>query len=117
MLLIFFMKKSMTSPYQNTYTYKSLGYLRMIPACVLETVFLELFIPDSQLPHISHNPILPLCRWDFCFHKGSVIEHIDGHTDIVHKLLYHHWLPWSDLCLFFVLIEHLFISLQDINVA
>lgn len=46
-----------------------------------------------------------------------MIEHIDGHTDIVHKLLYHHWLPWSDLCLFFVLIDHLFISLQDINVA
>lgn len=34
-------------------------------------------------------------EWDFCFHKGSVIEHIDGHTDIVHKLLYHHWLPWG----------------------
>lgn len=34
-------------------------------------------------------------EWDFCLHKGSVIEHIDGHTDIVHKLLYHHWLPWG----------------------
>ncbi|GFP82487.1 protein enhanced disease resistance 2-like [Phtheirospermum japonicum] len=30
-------------------------------------------------------------EWDFCFHKGSVIEHLDGHTDIVHKLLYRHW--------------------------
>nr|GMD28422.1 protein ENHANCED DISEASE RESISTANCE 2-like isoform X1 [Ipomoea batatas] len=26
-------------------------------------------------------------EWDFCFYKGSVIEHLDGHTDIVHKLL------------------------------
>ncbi|XP_042042035.1 protein ENHANCED DISEASE RESISTANCE 2-like [Salvia splendens] len=34
-------------------------------------------------------------EWDFCFHKGSVIEHIDGHTDIVHKLLFHDWLPWG----------------------
>ncbi|XP_057781812.1 protein ENHANCED DISEASE RESISTANCE 2-like isoform X1 [Salvia miltiorrhiza] len=34
-------------------------------------------------------------EWDFCFHKGSVIEHIDGHNDIVHKLLYHDWLPWG----------------------
>lgn len=25
-----------------------------------------------------------------------MIEHLDGHTDIVHMLLYHHWLPWSD---------------------
>ncbi|KAL8516007.1 hypothetical protein ACS0TY_014616 [Phlomoides rotata] len=34
-------------------------------------------------------------EWDFCFHKGSVIEHLDGHTDIVHKLLDRHWLPWG----------------------
>ncbi|KAL3623979.1 hypothetical protein CASFOL_032795 [Castilleja foliolosa] len=34
-------------------------------------------------------------EWDFCFRKGSVIEHLDGHTDIVHKLLYRHWLPWG----------------------
>ncbi|KAL0436908.1 UNVERIFIED_CONTAM: protein ENHANCED DISEASE RESISTANCE 2 [Sesamum radiatum] len=32
-------------------------------------------------------------EWDFCFYKGSVIEHLDGHTDIVHKILYRHWLP------------------------
>lgn len=67
MLLIFFMKKSMTSPFQNTYTYKSLGYLRMIPACVLETVFLELFIPDSQLPHNSHNPFYCCADGTFVF--------------------------------------------------
>ncbi|KAK6138090.1 hypothetical protein DH2020_028180 [Rehmannia glutinosa] len=34
-------------------------------------------------------------EWDFCFYKGSVIEHLDGHSDIVHKLLYRHWLPWG----------------------
>lgn len=34
-------------------------------------------------------------EWDFCFYQGSVIEHLDGHTDIVHKLLYRHWLPWG----------------------
>ncbi|GER27376.1 pleckstrin homology (PH) and lipid-binding STARTdomain-containing protein [Striga asiatica] len=34
-------------------------------------------------------------EWDFSFHKGSVIDHLDGHTDIVHKLLYRHWLPWG----------------------
>ncbi|XP_051120733.1 protein ENHANCED DISEASE RESISTANCE 2-like [Andrographis paniculata] len=34
-------------------------------------------------------------EWDFCFYQGSVIEHLDGHTDIVHKLLYQDWLPWG----------------------
>ncbi|THG13431.1 hypothetical protein TEA_020968 [Camellia sinensis var. sinensis] len=34
-------------------------------------------------------------EWDFCFYKGSVIEHVDGHTDIVHKLLNIDWLPWG----------------------
>ncbi|KZV39761.1 protein ENHANCED DISEASE RESISTANCE 2-like [Dorcoceras hygrometricum] len=35
-------------------------------------------------------------EWDFCFDKGCVIEHADGHTDIIHKLLHRHWLPWHD---------------------
>ncbi|TYI35002.1 hypothetical protein ES332_A03G046200v1 [Gossypium tomentosum] len=34
-------------------------------------------------------------EWDFCFYKGSVVEHLDGHTDIVHKQLYSDWLPWG----------------------
>lgn len=34
-------------------------------------------------------------EWDFCYYKGSVIEHLDGHTDIVHKLLNQDWLPWG----------------------
>ncbi|XP_059659495.1 protein ENHANCED DISEASE RESISTANCE 2-like isoform X2 [Cornus florida] len=34
-------------------------------------------------------------EWDFCFYKGSVIEHLDGHTDIIHKLLYGDWLSWG----------------------
>ncbi|TYI16127.1 hypothetical protein ES332_A08G233300v1 [Gossypium tomentosum] len=34
-------------------------------------------------------------QWDFCFYKGCVVEHLDGHTDIVHKQLYSDWLPWA----------------------
>ncbi|KAK4430914.1 protein ENHANCED DISEASE RESISTANCE 2-like [Sesamum alatum] len=34
-------------------------------------------------------------EWDFCFYKGSVVEHLDGHTDIIHIQLYNHWLPWA----------------------
>ncbi|KAJ1409220.1 START-like domain superfamily [Sesbania bispinosa] len=34
-------------------------------------------------------------EWDFCFYKGNVIEHLDGHTDIIHKHLYSDWLPWG----------------------
>ncbi|CAN1253163.1 Protein ENHANCED DISEASE RESISTANCE 2 [Linum perenne] len=34
-------------------------------------------------------------EWDFCFYKGSVVEHLDGHTDIVHKQLYNDWLSWG----------------------
>lgn len=34
-------------------------------------------------------------EWDFCFYKGNVVEHLDGHTDIVHKQLYRDWLPWG----------------------
>ncbi|KAJ1425953.1 START-like domain superfamily [Sesbania bispinosa] len=34
-------------------------------------------------------------EWDFCFYKGNVIEHLDGHTDIIHKQLYSDWLPWG----------------------
>nr|GFA97529.1 hypothetical protein [Tanacetum cinerariifolium] len=34
-------------------------------------------------------------EWDFCLEKGSVIESIDGHTDIIHKILNNDWLPWG----------------------
>ncbi|KAJ6311520.1 hypothetical protein OIU77_013308 [Salix suchowensis] len=34
-------------------------------------------------------------EWDFCFYRGSVVEHLDGHTDIIHKKLYSNWLPWG----------------------
>ncbi|OMO98724.1 hypothetical protein CCACVL1_04086 [Corchorus capsularis] len=34
-------------------------------------------------------------EWDFCLYRGSVVEHIDGHTDIIHKKLYSDWLPWG----------------------
>ncbi|CAH2049713.1 unnamed protein product [Thlaspi arvense] len=34
-------------------------------------------------------------EWDFCFHHASVVEHLDGHTDIIHENLSIHWLPWG----------------------
>ncbi|XP_061998570.1 protein ENHANCED DISEASE RESISTANCE 2-like [Rosa rugosa] len=34
-------------------------------------------------------------EWDFCFYRGTVVENLDGHTDIVHQQLYSDWLPWG----------------------
>ncbi|XP_042512360.1 protein ENHANCED DISEASE RESISTANCE 2-like isoform X2 [Macadamia integrifolia] len=34
-------------------------------------------------------------EWDFCIYRGSVIEHLDGHSDIVHMLLKSDWMPWG----------------------
>ncbi|XP_038885656.1 protein ENHANCED DISEASE RESISTANCE 2-like [Benincasa hispida] len=34
-------------------------------------------------------------EWDFCFYRGSLVEHLDGHTDIIHMQLYRDWLPWG----------------------
>ncbi|KAL0756072.1 hypothetical protein Bca101_093740 [Brassica carinata] len=34
-------------------------------------------------------------EWDFSFYKGSVVEHLDGHTDIINVQLYSDWLPWG----------------------
>ncbi|KAK8941070.1 hypothetical protein KSP39_PZI010420 [Platanthera zijinensis] len=34
-------------------------------------------------------------EWDFCLAKGSMVEHLDGHTDIIHKKLSGDWLPWG----------------------
>ncbi|KAM0944940.1 putative pleckstrin domain, START domain, protein ENHANCED DISEASE RESISTANCE 2 [Dioscorea sansibarensis] len=34
-------------------------------------------------------------EWDFCFYQGCVVEHLDGHTDIIHKKLNGDWLPWG----------------------
>lgn len=34
-------------------------------------------------------------EWDFCFYKGRVVEHLDGHTDIINVQLYSDWLPWG----------------------
>ncbi|KAL1212560.1 Protein ENHANCED DISEASE RESISTANCE 2-like [Cardamine amara subsp. amara] len=34
-------------------------------------------------------------EWDFCFYKGRVVEHLDGHTDIINIQLYSDWLPWG----------------------
>ncbi|KAG8645249.1 hypothetical protein MANES_10G046900v8 [Manihot esculenta] len=32
-------------------------------------------------------------EWDFCSYRGSTVEHLDGHTDIIHKQLYRDLLP------------------------
>ncbi|KAB1199642.1 Protein ENHANCED DISEASE RESISTANCE 2 [Morella rubra] len=34
-------------------------------------------------------------EWDFCFYRGSVVEHFDGHTDIIQKQLCNDWVPWG----------------------
>ncbi|XP_063943635.1 protein ENHANCED DISEASE RESISTANCE 2-like isoform X2 [Daucus carota subsp. sativus] len=34
-------------------------------------------------------------EWDFCFSGGSVIEHLNGHTDIIHMKVYNDWLAWG----------------------
>lgn len=34
-------------------------------------------------------------EWDFCLLQGNVVEHLDGHTDIIHKKLRKDWLPWG----------------------
>ncbi|KAF7811807.1 protein ENHANCED DISEASE RESISTANCE 2-like [Senna tora] len=34
-------------------------------------------------------------EWDFCIYRGCLIDHIDGHTDIIHYQLYNDWLPWG----------------------
>ncbi|KAL5069446.1 hypothetical protein RYX36_020333 [Vicia faba] len=34
-------------------------------------------------------------EWDFCISQGSVVDHLDGHTDIIHLELYNDWLPWG----------------------
>ncbi|KAG9142143.1 hypothetical protein Leryth_007597 [Lithospermum erythrorhizon] len=34
-------------------------------------------------------------EWDYSFYKGSIVERLDGHTDIVNIQFYKHWLPWG----------------------
>ncbi|GMI90340.1 hypothetical protein like AT2G28320 [Hibiscus trionum] len=34
-------------------------------------------------------------EWDFCVYSSSVVECLDGHTDIIHKKLYSDWFPWG----------------------
>ncbi|GAU15865.1 hypothetical protein TSUD_40860 [Trifolium subterraneum] len=34
-------------------------------------------------------------EWDYCINRGSVVDHIDGHTDIIHLQLDNDWLPWG----------------------
>ena len=62
----------------------------------IQIVFLHVVFPNSGLFIYQRLNNKVLCRWDFCFQRASVVEHLDGHTDIVHKLLNNDWLPWSD---------------------
>lgn len=55
------------------------------------------FFPNNELFSFQRLNYQVSCRWDFCFYRGSVVEHLDGHTDIVHQKLYSDWLPWLDL--------------------
>ncbi|CAJ2629611.1 protein ENHANCED DISEASE RESISTANCE 2-like isoform X2 [Trifolium pratense] len=34
-------------------------------------------------------------EWDYCINRGSVVDHLDGHTDIIHLQLDTEWLPWG----------------------
>ncbi|MED6136971.1 hypothetical protein PIB30_060689 [Stylosanthes scabra] len=34
-------------------------------------------------------------EWDFCVNRANVVEHFDGHTDLIHLQLYNDWLPWG----------------------
>ncbi|KAK2457681.1 hypothetical protein P8452_04438 [Trifolium repens] len=34
-------------------------------------------------------------EWDYCINRGSVVDHLDGHTDIIHLQLDNDWLPWG----------------------
>ncbi|KAK9014632.1 hypothetical protein V6N11_005785 [Hibiscus sabdariffa] len=38
-------------------------------------------------------------EWDFCLNHGSVVEHLDGHTDIIHKKFCHRGMKRRDLLL------------------
>ncbi|KAL3701866.1 hypothetical protein R1sor_019888 [Riccia sorocarpa] len=31
--------------------------------------------------------------WDFCYLRGKVVEHVDGHTDVIHKQFHTSWIP------------------------
>ncbi|KAL2650119.1 hypothetical protein R1flu_018247 [Riccia fluitans] len=32
-------------------------------------------------------------EWDFCYLRGKVVEHVDGHTDVIHKQFHTSWIP------------------------
>ncbi|KAI3799380.1 hypothetical protein L1987_34677 [Smallanthus sonchifolius] len=53
----------------------------------------------EEAPEVIFQTLMSLgfsrSQWDFCFQKGSVIENIDDHTDIIHKQSSGDWLPWS----------------------
>ncbi|KAH7662663.1 Bet v1-like protein [Dioscorea alata] len=34
-------------------------------------------------------------EWDFCFSRGGVVEHLDSHTDVIHKKFSDDLIPWG----------------------
>ncbi|KAJ8557123.1 hypothetical protein K7X08_002748 [Anisodus acutangulus] len=50
--------------------------------------------PERSLNAPSRGKWQPF-RWNFSFYRGCVVEHLYGHTDIVHIQLYNYWLPWG----------------------
>lgn len=59
--------------------HRPVNHKSSLVVCDFKTLFL-----------VSYN--LASFRWDFCYLKGRVIEHIDGHSDIVHKHFHKFWL-------------------------
>jgi hypothetical protein len=67
-------KRGETSP-----TLMAVGVVDASPASVFDTV---MALGPSR------------AEWDFCFHQGRVVEHINGHLDVVHKQFHSKWHPW-----------------------
>ncbi|XP_031502521.1 protein ENHANCED DISEASE RESISTANCE 2-like isoform X2 [Nymphaea colorata] len=34
-------------------------------------------------------------EWDFCVSRATIVEHLDGHTDIIQEQIKKDWLPWG----------------------
>ncbi|KAI7757047.1 hypothetical protein M8C21_018097, partial [Ambrosia artemisiifolia] len=59
------------------------------------TMHVDAIMPDGFACLKKQKIIVQVSEWDFCFHDGTVVEHLDGHTDIIHMQLCRDWLPWG----------------------
>ncbi|GFS33053.1 pleckstrin homology (PH) and lipid-binding START domains-containing protein [Actinidia rufa] len=86
---------SFVSSLENIISNYEIWFTAQSPALIsskeeaIQIVFLHVVFPNKGL----NNKVF--CRWDFCFQRASVVEHLDGHTDIVHMQLNNDWLPWG----------------------